>query len=112
MIGLAYMPNASAAKDEFTVKCTEVRDSKPDETPEYTCMIETGLFFPDGPKKPKRPDGKPWPRDKDFVIALDRLVITEPGSSLAAKEGLKPFACPGWWFINGKWIYDSVAPCP
>ncbi len=112
LAGLGLVDNALAAKDSFTIKCKEKGDASGAEVPEYVCRMNNGwVGRGDLPGKPKDPDGRPFPTDKDFVVSIDTMVLT--GESSNTKDGeYKPLACPGWWFINGKWVYDAVPPCP
>lgn len=94
LIGLAYMPEVSAAKDEFTIRCREVYESSPGkaEEPFYVCKL---LVAPNEVK-----GIKPLPIDSiTFSISEDPNEVNVR-------------ACPGWWFINGRWVYDANPPCP
>ncbi|MBN8280117.1 MAG: hypothetical protein J0M16_05885 [Gammaproteobacteria bacterium] len=107
---LLVVPEAAmAAKDKFVIRCVEKGDAQKGKDPEYQCVIETGAFVKDGPKKPTGPNGEKFPRERDFVLDMDLLKLNEP----VGKGPINVDACPGWFFRNGKWIYYPLAtPCP
>ena len=94
---LGFAGGASAAKDSFTIRCTEAYDVDPTKgEPVYICKVKVS----EGPKKVK--DFPSGDQDVDNIV----LSIVPGGGQLG------PRACPGWFFINGKWVYDSTPPCP
>ena len=97
---LATDPPAKAADkgDSFTITCDEIGND-PETSPTYTCYIASGT----GPKHKQLKDKDP-PGTTQWSIDTNRMVVLSSsfGAALSKPHTL---ACPGWFFIGGKWVY-------
>lgn len=94
----------TAGADEFTITCRQdVED--PVGYPSYSCFIKKG----GGPKhKALKDKGSPPGEAVDWSIDTSRMIIFDKsfGTSVDKLSGTpKIMACPGWFFIGGKWVY-------
>ena len=81
--GIGFMNTAMAVPDKFTITCEEVDQTKPNN---YECWIKEKLPSGEGPKKKYK-------------------IVTDSLSFFGSEEGLVIDACPGWFFIGGKWVF-------